>query len=362
VSIPGGGGGGGGLGFGGGGGGALIGAGGGGGGYGGGGGGLGPASSDLSGGGGGGSSFATETAVATGSEASARTGDGQVTITYETPADACDQMPPTVTITTPPDGATYTQHQIVEADYSCADTGGSGLASCVGEVPTGDRLETATLGQHLFTVQAADVAGNTASRTHMYTVIEGGTAPGAPTNVHAGASASGTANVSFVAPADPGSSPITAYQASCGGVTKGRVVSPIAVTGLTNGVAITCKVRARNAVGFGPFSAEVPFTPGVPWGPTSVTGGPGPVRGSVVVNWNAAQANGAPITSYVVTCVPWSASFPTRAVSVGGAKRTAQVNGLQPGAGHTCSMVASNSRGPGNPRVATPIGTIRPKT
>ena len=237
-----------------------------------------------------------------------------------------------------------------------------GVASCVGEVADGSPLDTSTLGQHLFTVEATDNAGNSASVTHLYTVVAVGTKPGAPRDVKAGASASGTASVSFSPPSDPGSSSVTAYQANCGGITKGRVASPIEVTGLPNGVAITCKVRARNAAGFGPYSAEVPFTPGVPWGPTSVTGGPGPVKGSVVVNWNAAQTNGAPITSYTVTCVPWSPSFPTRSVSVGGAKRTAQVNGLQPGQRHTCSIVVANSRGPGNPRVAQPIGTIKPKS
>ncbi len=189
------------------------------------------------------------------------------------------------------------------------------------------------------------------------------TPPGAPTIVHVGASASGTANVSFTPPADTGSGPITGYEAVCGAVTKAGSGSPIAVSGLANGVATTCKVRAKNApAGFGPYSAELPFVPGVPWGPTAVTGGPGPVTGSVVVNWNAAQANGAPIQRYTVTCQPWSASFPTRSVEVGGAKRTAQVNGLQPNAAHTCSIIAANSRGPGNPRVATPIGTIKPKS
>jgi hypothetical protein len=86
------------------------------------------------------------------------------------------------------------------------------------------------------------------------------------------------------------------------------------------------------------------------------------VTGSVVVNWNAAQTNGAAITKYVVTCVPWSPSFPTRSVEVGGAKRTAQVNGLAPGQQHNCSIVAFNSRGPGNPRDAQPVGNIRPKS
>jgi hypothetical protein len=128
-------------------------------------------------------------------------------------------------------------------------------------------------------------------------------------------------------------------------------------------VQITCKVRAKNAAaGFGPYSAGVLFTPGVPWGPTSVTGGPGPVTGSIVVNWNAAQTNGAAITSYTATCRPWSASLPTRTVVVGGAKRSAQLNNLAVGQQHTCALYATNSRGPGNPRDAQPIGTILPKT
>ena len=359
FGAEGGGGGGGGVGFGGGGGGGDYSGGGGGGGYGGGGGG-----GTAKFGAGGGSSFVTPSPSEP-TFTSGGVGDGQVTITYDPATDTCqtDITPPTITITTPPDGATYTQGQSVLADYACADeTDGSGLATCVGEVADGAALDTSTLGQHLFTVQATDNAGNPASSTHLYTVVAAATKPGAPTNVKAGTSASGTANVSFSPPADPGSTPIFAYQANCGGITKGGTSSPIAVTGLTNGLQITCKVRARNDAGFGPFSAPVLFTPGVPWGPTSVTGGPGPVTGSIVVNWNAAQTNGAAITSYTVTCKPWSASFPTRSVVVGGAKRNAQLNNLAVGQQHTCEVFATNSRGPGNPRVAMPIGTIKPKS
>ena len=245
---------------------------------------------------------------------------------------------------------------ILDYTVTCGiqSTTGTGLSLIVTGLAPGVPVEC--------TVKARNEVGTGPASSPPVSVTPSGTAPGAPTGVKVGASASGTANVSFGPPLDPGSSPVTAYQASCGGVTKGRVGSPIEVTGLPNGVATTCKVRARNAAGFGPFSAEVPFVPGVPWGPTSVSGGPGPVTGSVVVSWNAAQTNGAPITSYVVTCTPWSPTFPTRSVSVGGAKRAAQVNGLQTNAQHTCSIVASNSRGPGNPRVATPVGTIKPKS
>jgi hypothetical protein len=314
-------------------------------------------------GGGGGSSFVTPSATGTPSSAlSSRTGNGQVTITYDPTTDACETVPPTVTIATPQDGATYTKGSTVIADYSCADTGGSGLASCVGEVADGAALDTSTLGEHLFTVKAKDIAGNQAASTHLYTVVAAAK-PGAPAEVAVGASASGTASVRFTPPLHSGSSPITAYQVNCGGVTKGGMASPITVTGLTNGAPITCKVRAKNAAaGFGPFSEEVAFVPGVPWGPTSVTGGPGPVRGSVVISWNAAQTNGAAITGYWVSCEPRSGSSPPKTVVVGGAKRAAQLNGLTPGQEYNCSMFATNSRGSGNPRNALPTGRILPRS
>jgi YVTN family beta-propeller protein len=83
---------------------------------------------------------------------------------------ARDAQDPTIDLRTPSDGVAYQLGQAVAADYSCADTGGSGLASCEGDVPSGAALDTATAGQHSFTVTAIDGAGNTASVTHTYTV------------------------------------------------------------------------------------------------------------------------------------------------------------------------------------------------
>ena len=71
-----------------------------------------------------------------------------------------DLTPPTVTITTPADGAVYAVGQVVLADYDCTDeAGGSGLATCDGPVANGDPIDT-SLGTHTFTVSATDVAGN----------------------------------------------------------------------------------------------------------------------------------------------------------------------------------------------------------
>ena len=59
----------------------------------------------------------------------------------------------------------------MNADFSCADTGGSGLASCVGTVADGQAINTATLGQKTFTVTATDAAGNTRVLDRTYTVV-----------------------------------------------------------------------------------------------------------------------------------------------------------------------------------------------
>ena len=54
---------------------------------------------------------------------------------------------PTVTITTPPDGAVYTQGQPVPAMYSCADeAGGSGLVECSAPVASGAMMPTEHAG------------------------------------------------------------------------------------------------------------------------------------------------------------------------------------------------------------------------
>ena len=87
-------------------------------------------------------------------------------------------------------------------------------------------------------------------------------APAAPTAVPG----SGSATVSWTAPADDGGSPITGYTvtASPGGqtVTVAGSVRTATVTGLTNGTSYTFRVTATNAVGdSAPSPASDPVTP-----------------------------------------------------------------------------------------------------
>jgi hypothetical protein len=85
---------------------------------------------------------------------------------------APDTTAPTITLTTPVNGATYLLNQSILADYACQDeAGGSDLASCVGTVPDGSAIDTSSVGAKAFTVNAADNAGNPNSATVSYNVV-----------------------------------------------------------------------------------------------------------------------------------------------------------------------------------------------
>jgi sugar lactone lactonase YvrE len=80
-----------------------------------------------------------------------------------------DEAPPTVTIATPANGASYALGSVVNAAYSCVD-GLSGVAACAGTVASGGPIDTSSVGTKTFNVNAADVAGNIAASTVSYTV------------------------------------------------------------------------------------------------------------------------------------------------------------------------------------------------
>jgi Domain of unknown function DUF11/Bacterial Ig domain len=84
--------------------------------------------------------------------------------------------PPTATITTPANGATYTQGQVVDASYTCADASNgpglkSGTAGCSGTVDDGAAINTGTLGAQTFKVTATSTDGQTTTETSDYTVV-----------------------------------------------------------------------------------------------------------------------------------------------------------------------------------------------
>jgi len=80
-----------------------------------------------------------------------------------------DNTPPTITITTPAANAAYILKQPVTASYGCTDSL-SGVATCVGTVPNGSPIDTATLGTKTFTVNATDNVGNASGQSVSYNV------------------------------------------------------------------------------------------------------------------------------------------------------------------------------------------------
>ncbi len=81
-----------------------------------------------------------------------------------------DATAPVVSLLSPPDGATYVLLQPVTADWVVTDNL-SGLGSVNATAPSGTLIDTATPGTQAFTVQATDLAGNTTTDTHSYTVL-----------------------------------------------------------------------------------------------------------------------------------------------------------------------------------------------
>lgn len=82
--------------------------------------------------------------------------------------------PPTVTITSPANGATFTYGQRVLAHYSCHEAtnpDGPGLGYCGGDVNNGSPIHTTTPGRNTFTVTAISNDGEVTNQTVDYTVL-----------------------------------------------------------------------------------------------------------------------------------------------------------------------------------------------
>jgi glucose/arabinose dehydrogenase len=88
------------------------------------------------------------------------------------------------------------------------------------------------------------------------------TAPGAPL-IGVAIAGDGQATIQFSPPANDGGAVISSYQVICnpGTISASASISPITVTGLSNGVLYSCSVTATNSAGTGPTSATVDVTP-----------------------------------------------------------------------------------------------------
>jgi uncharacterized repeat protein (TIGR03803 family) len=207
---------------------------------------------------------------------------------------------------------------------------------------------------YTFTVKATNELGTGAASSASNSVIPH-TPPGAPTGVAATAG-NGEATVTFTAPASNGGSPITGYTvtSSPGGIVKTGPVSPITVTGLTNGISYTFTVTATNAVGAGPASipSNSVMPQGPPGAPTGVVAMAG--NGEVTVGFNAPASNGgSPITGYTVTSIAGG-------IEKTGTSSPITVTGLTNGTAYTFMVTATNAVGTGP--ASGPSNSVTPAT
>jgi hypothetical protein len=91
----------------------------------------------------------------------------QKTSNYVVIAPPYNLVPPTVTITSPTNGAQYITGSPLTASFTCSANAPATLSSCTGDVPNGSAIST-TAGYHTFTVTAKDSRGNPTSQTIGY--------------------------------------------------------------------------------------------------------------------------------------------------------------------------------------------------
>ena len=211
---------------------------------------------------------------------------------------------------------------------------------------------TATLpegaGTKTVTVQFRNNAGavSTASDTIDYAPA---TVPEAPTVTDSTPSA-GAVTVAFTPGAD-GGSPVDTFYAQCvstnggdNGITTGTT-SPITVTGLSGGKDYHCRVKARNAIGTGPYGAfgdTVTVPTSVPAAVTVTDSTP--AGGRVTVAFTPGSDGGDPINLYYAQCVSTDGGV-TQVVT--GTSSPITVTGLTGNKNYRCRVKARNGVGVG---------------
>ncbi|MBL8512723.1 MAG: fibronectin type III domain-containing protein, partial [Betaproteobacteria bacterium] len=187
-------------------------------------------------------------------------------------------------------------------------------------------------------VRATNSAGQGAVSTAVNVTPAG--PPDPPTDVSA-TGGNGSVTVSFTPPANNGGAAVVFYTATCsaGAPTTGAA-SPITVSGLTAGVAVTCSVIAHNAAGVSVPSASAMATP---FGPPSVPLNfmVTPQDSSVMVTFSPpANDGGSMIDNYTVFC-----TSPGGTQLNSGLSSPIFVGGMTNGVAYACSMRARNAVG-----------------
>jgi titin len=240
--------------------------------------------------------------------------------------------------------------------YTVVATDGTGIDAPQTVTGSGSPIRVSGLSYwhaYTFKVSATNAIGtSSASGDTDYAYPLG--KPGAATSVTASVSPVGSsvARVSFSQPEIDGGSTITSYEVTAHDLTDsarggqkvivGRYATVADFSDLVVGDDYSFSVVALNAIGAGPISDEsqtlnLADKPDAPAKPTVTVG-----AGAAVVSFDAAQSNGAPITSYTVR-----ACGSNNIVATPATPGSVRVTGLRNGDYYNWQVAATNRSGRG---------------
>lgn len=189
------------------------------------------------------------------------------------------------------------------------------------------------------------------------------TVPVAPTNAAVPSTGNHSATITWSFPTAAGSdggSPLTGFVVDDSDSSTNNAVTVAAdqrtatINGLTNGHVYIFTVKAVNAVGAGP-AANASGTPkGVPLPPTVVHAVAG--EGQVTVTWAGSDAQGSPITSFIVRVLDANGAT---VKDTGPSSQPVTIGGLTNGVPYTFKVRAHNAQG--DSAFSTASATATPK-
>jgi hypothetical protein len=179
--------------------------------------------------------------------------------------------------------------------------------------------------------------------------------PDAPTNLSASYNGSGSVSISFT-PGSNGGDTITNYQYSidCGAsflpLNPQDGISPVTISGLTNGQSYCIELKAVNSAGAGIASSSVEYTAsGTPAAPTSISW-MDLYNGSISVSFTPGSSEGSAITNYEYS-LNGGSTFTT--LSPAQASSPITITGLTNRTNYSLILRANNANGAG--AESTPI-------
>lgn len=248
--------------------------------------------------------------------------------------------------------------------YSYAYTVGGGATTSLesGALPPGLTLSSGGVlsgiptlnGSYTFTVTAS-LAASSASTTSTI-VVRDVQSPGQPTGVTATAG-NGSANVSWIAPANPGDDAITGYTvtSSPGGISTDTTSAVGTIAGLTPGTAYSFRVTATSAAGTGATSEAsdqvTPYTtPEAPRAFAAVSS-----DSAAALSWAVPASDGfSALSGYVIEQSTAGGAYASVAAP-GPTETTARVTGLSNGSSYSFRISAVNAAGTGPAASSAPI-------